>query len=391
MIYDFDEIIDRKSDLSAKYNEVEAKYGRDDIIPLWIADMDFAVAEPIVQAMGERLSKGAFGYTTRPSFYNQSIMNWFKERHDWEIEEDWLMFSPGVIPSISLIIQNFTQEGDKIIIQEPVYSPFFSVVKDNNREVIINSLKKESCGKYVMDFDDLESKIDDKTKMMILCSPHNPVGRVWTKEELERLGQICLKHNIRIISDEIHCDLTYKGVKHIPIASLSEELKKATITCIAPSKTFNIPGLQASAIVLPNKEDYKVMEDAFTKIDIKRNNCFSLVATHAAYSKCGGWLHQLNQYIEKNADFVVDYINKNIPKLKVNKPEGTFLLWIDFSELGMDDKTLRDFVINEAKLALNDGATFGSSGKGYQRMNIACPKSVLEEALNRLKVAIDKL
>lgn len=390
MIYDFDGIIDRKKDLSAKYNELSQKYGKEDLLPLWIADMDFPVAKPIVDAMKERLSMGAFGYTTRPDFYNEAIVDWFKQRHGWEIESDWLMFSPGVVPSISLLIQNLTERGDRILIQQPVYSPFFNVVKDNERTPVVSELVKDEDGRYNMDFEDLEEKLSD-AKMMVLCSPHNPVGRVWTRDELERLGEICLKKGVRIISDEIHCDLVFGGSKHYPMAGISKEIRDITITCLAPSKTFNIPGLQASMIVMPKREDYEAMEKSFSIIDIKRNNCFSLVATHAAYSKCSGWVDQLNSYIEENADFVCEYIENEIPRLRVKKPEGTFLMWIDCSGLGLCDEEIKSFMIEDAKLALSDGSGFGLGGSGYQRINIACPRSVLKEALSRLKKAVDKL
>ena len=325
MSYNFDEVIDRSNNFSAKWSEMDKKYGSNDLLPMWVADMDFKTAPSVIDAMRERLEQGIYGYTTRPSSYNESIVNWVSRRYGWNIESDWIIFSPGVIPSISLIIKEMTNINDKIMIQEPVYSPFNSVVKDNDRELVISPLIKLEDGNYVMDFEDIESKIKD-VKMFILCNPHNPVGRVWTKEELKRLGDICIKNNVKVISDEIHGDIIFKGNKHIPFASISEEFAQNSITCTAPTKTFNLAGLQMSQIILPNKEDYKKLDSAFARLDIRRNNAFSLVATEAAYNHGENWLDKLLEYIEGNVDFAIKYIKENMPVLKVKKPEGTYLL-----------------------------------------------------------------
>lgn len=390
MKYNFEEVIDRGGEYSAKYDELEMKFGSKELIPLWIADMDLPVADEIIEAMKTRLEKKVFGYTTRPDFYNHAIVDWFKSRHNYEVCQSSLIFSPGVIPSISLILQQMTSEGDNIIIQQPVYSPFESVIKNNNLEVKINPLIIDE-GDYVMDYEHLESIIDTNTKFLILCNPHNPVGRVWRKDELLRIAEICLRHGVMIISDEIHCDLIFKGHRHIPIASLSKEVEDITITCVAPSKTFNIPGLQASIIITTNPKIYSIIEQAFTTIDIKRNNCFSLVATHAGYAHGHDWLDEVMAYIEGNADFVINYVNKHIPKLKIRKPEGTYLLWIDCTELELEDEALKSFMIDDAKLALGSGSDYGLGGSGYQRINIACSRKVLEKALEQLKVAVKKL
>ncbi|WP_432404742.1 MalY/PatB family protein [Wukongibacter sp. M2B1] len=391
MKYDFDSILDRKKDFSAKWCEVEDKFGDKDIFPMWIADMDFKTAPVIMKAMEDRLKLGTFGYTTRPESYNRSIVNWMKERHGWEVKKDWLIFSPGVMPTISLLIQKLTSEGDKIIIQQPVYSPFSSVVTNNKRELVVNPLKKDENGKWVMDFDDLERKIDDKTKMLILCNPHNPIGRVWTKEELTKLGDICLKNNIKVISDEIHSDIVYEGHRHIPFSSISEEFAQNSITCLAPSKTFNIPGLQASVAVLPNKSDYDLLDEAFTTIDIKRNNCFSLVACEAAYTKGQGWLEALKQYLESNIDYVIEYIDEHMPKIKVMKPEGTYLMWLDFNELNLTNEELFKLMKEKGKIALNNGESFGIGGNKHMRLNIACPRSMVEEGLKRIRSAVESI
>lgn len=390
MNYNFDTIIDRSNNFAAKWSEMDKKYGTNDLIPMWVADMDFKAAPCIIDALRNRLEQGIYGYTTRPNSYNESIVNWVSRRFGWNIKSEWLVFSPGVIPAISILIQELTNEGDKIMIQEPVYSPFNSVVKDNKRELVISPLKKLEDGNYVMDYEDIEAKIKD-VKIFILCNPHNPVGRVWTKEELKQLGDICIKHNVKVISDEIHSDIIFKGYKHIPFASICKEFEQNSITCMAPTKTFNIAGLQMSQVILPNEDDYKALDSAFARIDIRRNNAFSLVATEAAYNHGEEWLTDFIDYLEGNMDFAVDYIEKNMPKLKVRKPQGTYLLWVDFSELGLSDDEVAKFLVENAKVALNNGPSFGIGGQGYQRINLACPRSMVEEALTRIKNAIDLL
>lgn len=390
MNYNFDTIIDRSNNFAAKWSEMDKKYGTNDLIPMWVADMDFKAAPCIIDALRKRLEQGIYGYTTRPNSYNESIVNWVSRRFGWNIKSEWLVFSPGVIPAISILIQELTNEGDKIMIQEPVYSPFNSVVKDNKRELVISPLKKLEDGNYVMDYEDIEAKIKD-VKIFILCNPHNPVGRVWTKEELKQLGDICVKHNVKVISDEIHSDIIFKGHKHIPFASIGKEFEQNSITCMAPTKTFNIAGLQMSQVILPNEDDYKALDSAFARIDIRRNNAFSLVATEAAYNHGEEWLTDFIDYLEGNMDFAVNYIEQNMPKLKVRKPQGTYLLWVDFSELGLSDDEVAKFLVENAKVALNNGPSFGIGGQGYQRINLACPRSMVEEALTRIKNAIDSL
>ncbi|AMM58079.1 TPA: pyridoxal phosphate-dependent aminotransferase [Clostridioides difficile] len=388
MNYNFNEIVDRSNNFSSKWSEMEKKYGTNDLLPMWVADMDFKAAPCIIDSLKNRLEQEIYGYTTRPDSYNESIVNWLDRRHNWKIKSEWLIYSPGVIPAISLLINELTKANDKIMIQEPVYSPFNSVVKNNNRELIISPLQKLENGNYIMDYEDIENKIKD-VKLFILCNPHNPVGRVWTKDELKKLGDICLKHNVKIISDEIHSDIILKKHKHIPMASISKEFEKNTITCMAPTKTFNIAGLQSSYVILPDEKYYKLLDDAFTRIDIKRNNCFSLVATEASYNNGESWLESFLEYLESNIDFAIKYINENMPKLKVRKPEGTYLLWVDFSALGLSDEELESILVQKGKVALNQGNSFGIGGSGYQRINLACPRSMLEEALIRIKNAIN--
>ena len=390
MKFNFDKIIDRTNNFSAKWSEMNKNFGTNNLLPMWVADMDFLTAPCVMEALKDRLEQGIFGYTTRPSSYNESIVNWLDNRFSWKINQEWLMFSPAVITSISLLIQNLTQKNDKIMIQEPVYSPFHNIVEANERSLVISPLVKLDDGSYVMDYEDIEAKIKD-VKVFILCNPHNPVGRVWTREELTRLGEICLKHNVLVISDEIHSDIILKNHKHTPFASISKEFRENTITCMAPTKTFNLAGLQSSFLVISNPYYYEVMDKAFSILDIKRNNAFSLVATESAYNYGEDWLYELIKYIEDNVDFAIDYIKNHMPQLKVKKPEGTYLLWVDFSNLNVDKKDLKNALINKGRIALSDGSSFGIGGDGYYRINLACPRSMVLEGLKRIEFAIKSL
>lgn len=389
MKYDFDTVVDRTKNFAAKYDELGKKFGRDDLIPLWVADMDFKVAEPITQAIQERAAQGIFGYTSRPDSYFQSIEQWLEQRHGWETDPQLMIHCPGVVPTLCLLIQNFTQPGDKIIIQSPVYYPFFDVVRSNGRTLVENPLKNVN-GYYEMDFDHLEAAAKNGAKLLILCSPHNPIGRVWKKEELVRLGEICLAYGVRVIADEIHSDLVFSGHKHTPFAMISEEFRKNTFSCIAPSKTFNLAGLQASVTIFPNKDDRDKFDQVLGDLDIRRNNCFSLVATEAAYRHGEEWLEQVKEYIEGNFAYIEDYCQRNIPQIQPNFPEGTYLVWFDCRQLGMDKDELHNFMLEEAGIAMDDGFWFGGEYAGYMRMNVACPRSIIAKALEQWKNAIEK-
>ncbi|SHJ59721.1 cystathione beta-lyase [Geosporobacter subterraneus DSM 17957] len=390
MRYDFDRIIDRSNNFAAKYDELELRFGRGDLLPLWVADMDFKAAQPIVDAIRARAAQEIYGYTARPDTYFEAVVSWYKRRYDWEIQREWMSYSPTVVTAMSIIMREFTKPGDKIIIQTPVYYPFFSVVQDNGRELVCNPLKLVGED-YVMDYEDLECKIDDQVKYLILCNPHNPVGRVWTKEELTKLGNICMKNNIKVIADEIHGDLVLYGKKYTPFASISEEFAKYSITCISATKTFNLAGLQASTVIFPDTKDHDKFEKILNILDIKRNNCFSLVAMQAAYQEGEEWLKQLMEYVGENIRFVTDYCEDHIPQIKPNKPEGTYLLWLNCKELGLKDEDLHNLMVNEAKVALNGGTGFGPEGSGYMRMNVACSRRLLEEGLSRIKKAVSKI
>jgi cysteine-S-conjugate beta-lyase len=389
MKYNFDALIDRRNTNSVKWDLLNEEFKRDDIIPMWVADMDFVSPPEISEVLSNRIEHGVFGYAMRPSSFYESIIYWLKYKHEWNIEKDWILNTPGVVPALSVAIFALSNPGDKIIIQPPVYQPFYSVIEKNGREVVINNLKLEN-GKYVMDLGDLESKIDSKVKMLLLCSPHNPVGRVWTRSELKALGSLCLKHNIIILSDEIHSDLVYPDNKHIPISALSQELAQITLTCMAPSKTFNIAGLSTSYVVIPNKDMLLKFSNTLVGLGIGSGNIFGIAALEAAYLNGEKWLNELILYLEENADYMVDYVNNNISGVTISKPEGTYLGWLDCRKLEMDSEKLKEFMIHVAKVGLSGGSIFGEAGEGYMRINFGCPRSILIQGLDRIKNAIDK-
>lgn len=389
MKYNFDELIDRSYTNAEKYAELEKLYGNADAIPMWVADMDFKTAQPVIDAIGDLNGHGIFGYTVKPESYFAAVCGFQKRRKNWDIDEKLMSFSLGVVPSICMIVRELTEPGDRIIIQTPVYRPFFNAVKDARRELLESPLK-EVEGRFYMDYEDIERKARQGAGYLILCSPHNPVGRVWSREELERLGDICLKYGIKVISDEIHSDLILKGSTHTVFSSISEELRKITITCIAASKTFNLAGLQSSVAVFPDSETKRNFDAAWAKLHVECNNCFSLTATQAAYQHGEEWLEQLLEYIEGNVNLVMDYFNQYIPQIKPAKPEGTYLIWLDCRELGLNGKQLVDFFVNRAGVAMSAGTYFGSNGEGFMRMNLACPKSLVERALKQIRTAVEE-
>ncbi len=384
----FDYLINRRQTNSVKWDKLKELYGKDDLIPLWIADMDFSVSPAIVKALKKRMEHQIYGYSDCSDRYYESVINWMSRRHDWQIEKEWIVYAPGVVPALSYSIRAFTEPGDNIIIQSPVYHPFYSTIESNGRNVVTNPLIYKD-GKYYMDYVDLERKIDSKTRMLILCSPHNPVGRVWTKEELLRLGEICIKNDIILVSDEIHFDLVYRGHKHTVMASISPEIADRCIVLTSPSKTFNIAGLQIANAIISNESLRERYIRELEKDHIVRPNIFGERALIAAYDQSEDWLEDLLDYLEENKNFFIEYMHKNISQLKVVKPEGTYLLWVDCSGLGMNWEDLRKFFIEKCGLALNDGAMFGEEGRFFQRFNIACPRWVLEEALKKIDEAVN--
>jgi len=391
MKYNFDEVIDRTDYHSVKWDELETVFGAvpQDVLPMWIADMEFRSPKPVIEAIKKANEHGIYGYTSRPDSYYQAIINWNGKRHNWKIKKDWIAYGPGVIPALSLIIRAFCQSADKVVVQTPVYYPFFKVIENNGCHILKNPLKLKNR-RYVMDFEDLERKVDDpRVKLLILCSPHNPVGRVWQKEELVKLGEICLENDVIVISDEIHADILFEGYKHTPFASISREFAQNSITCTAPSKTFNLAGLQTSSVIISNKKYYKIYNDILDSLGLTENNVFGLVALEAAYRDGEEWLEQLLSYLNENLRFLMKYFEERIPKIKVIKPEGTYLVWLNCRQLGFSPRDLNNFMLKEARVALDDGYWFGTEGKGFMRINIACSRSFLEEALRRIERAVN--
>jgi cystathionine beta-lyase len=384
----FDEVIDRTNTNSAKWDMRETLFGSNDVLPMWVADMDFKAPKEVNEALIDRAKHGVYGYTMVDQSLQNSIINWLKDRYNWETNAEWLSFSNGVVTSLHIAVQAFTEPGDGVLIQTPVYPPFYSVIETHERKVIKNELVYEN-GYYTIDFGDLEEKIK-QAKLFMLCSPHNPVGRVWKKEELEKIAELALKHNVLIVSDEIHADLIFPGQAHIPIASLSEEVSNNTITCLAPSKTFNIPGLDASYCVTQNPSNRKLLDQAFNKQGFHNQlNTMGQLAMEAAYTHGASWVDELMSLIEDHYHYVKDTFEKEIPELKVVSSEGTYLLWVDCSGLGFDDeKELRDFFVNEARVGLNAGIDYGEDGKHFMRMNIGCPKETLEDGVQRIVQAV---
>ncbi|WP_035294188.1 MalY/PatB family protein [Clostridium sp. KNHs214] len=390
MSYDFNKIVDRLHTKSVKWDLLEEMYGDKDVIPMWVADMDFEVPEEITKAIKERLNHEIFGYSFRGKEYNEAVINWMKRRHEWDIKSEWIKFTPGVVPALNFILRAFTKPGDHVIIQTPVYHPFARSIKNTGCTVVKNPLKYENFT-YKMDLQDLEKKITNRTKILILCNPHNPVGRVWSKKELTALGEICLKHGVLVVSDEIHFDLIYKENKHTVFASISEEFAQNSITCTAPSKTFNIAGFQTSNIIIPNDKLRNLFSIELENLAINDPNIFGCEALIAAYNSGAQWLDDLIDYLKGNLDFLISFIEKRIPKIKVVKPEGTYLVWVDCSGLNMNGEEMREFFVKKVKLGLDDGIMFGEEGEKFQRVNIACPRIILKEALERIEKEANKL
>jgi hemolysin len=388
--YNFDEIIDRKNNHSTKYNELMKKFGTDDVIPLWIADMDFKTAEPIIKAVEEKARHGIFGYVYRPDEYFQSFINWQKRQHNWNVNKELLSFSIGVVPALATLVKQFSEKGDKILIQTPVYSEFYDINHDNGRTVIENKFS-EKDGEYFLDLKDLENKLKEQPKLFIFCNPQNPIGHVWTYDELKAIGDLCIKYNVPVVSDEIHADLTLWGNKHIPFASVSEEIGKNTITCTSTGKAFNLAGLQCATVVFNNLQEKQKFDKFWKDLEVHRNNPFNLVATIAAYNEGDEYLSQLKKYLEDNIMFVHNYLKDNIPNIKSNIPQATYLIWLDCRELGLNQKELEEFMLKKAKLGLNPGRAFQKDLEGFMRLNSACPRAVLKKAMEQLKNAVNEL
>lgn len=388
MKYNFDEIVDRKGTNSIKWEFAQKSFpnASEDALPLWVADMDFPCPKPVIEALHKRVDRQIFGYSEyKTDEYYSSVCNWMKKHFDIDINPSDIFVSSGVVPAIDYLIKAFTKENEGIIVQKPVYYPFMRNINNNNRKVINNPLINND-GYYTIDFEDLKEKAKDPNNtMMILCSPHNPVGRVWSEEELKKIGQVCLENDVILVSDEIHSDLLRKGIKHTSIAKLFDTDK--IITCTAPSKTFNLAGLGVSNIFIRN-EEYK---QKWSKVvGNKMLNPLSIVAVQAAYSEGEDWLNQVSDYLDNNMKFIKEYLKENLPKAKFQIPEGTYLAWLDLSAYESDGEKLDQIMLEEAKVILDGGTMFGEEGSGYQRINVACPISILENCMNRISKALNK-
>lgn len=384
--YDFDRLIDRKGTDCVKFDVLEARYGVSNLIPLWVADMDFATPDFIIDALKERLDHPVLGYPTLPQRYYDSIIRWVEYKHGWNIRKEWITYIPGIVKGIGMVVQAFTQPGDRIIIQPPVYHPFRLIPQNNGREIVENPLILDEAG-YRMDFEQLETVLPG-AKLLILCNPHNPGGVVWDVATLRRLAEVCHRHGVLVVSDEIHADMIHEPNKHIPFATVSPEAASNSITFMSPSKTFNIAGVVSSYAIVP---DEKVRHAFFRYLEASEFNyapIFPIVATIAAYEQGKEWLNQLMAYIQNNTAFVEQYLNVHLPSIKVYPVQASFLLWLDCRELDLSQEELNTLFVEKAGLALNDGAMFGRGGEGFMRLNIGCPQAVLKEALDRLRMAL---
>ena len=389
-IYDFNTPIDRRGTHCVKFDALKEMYGREDLLSLWVADMDFATPDFIIDALKRRLDHPVLGYPVQYDDYWQSVVDWIRSHHGWQVEREWMRYIPGIVKGIGMVVNVFTKPGDKIIIQPPVYHPFRLVPEHNDREIVMNPLRQVG-DTYEMDFEQLEQVIDDKCKILILANPHNPVGITWSRDTLVRLADIAVKHNLIVISDEIHCDMALYGNKHIPFASVSENAARCSITFGAPSKTFNIAGIVSSYAIVPDA----VLREKFfawlTANEMDMATIFAMVATEAAFTEGEEWRQQMLAHIESNIDFVDEYLKANIPEVRAIKPQASYLVWLDFSALGLPHEKLIDMLVNDARLAMNDGDMFGIGGEQHTRLNVGTQRAILEQAMKQLKEAIDKL
>lgn len=390
MLTDFNKIIDRSGSGDLKHEVLAERYGRSDLIPLWVADMDFETPAFITDALRQRLGHSLFGYTVEPKELWPTVTKWLKDHHAWEVKQEWMSYIPGIVKGIGMAINVFVKENEKVVIQPPVYHPFRLTPEGNGREVVYNPLKENADGSYSMDFDNLEKVVDDKCRMLILSNPHNPAGIVWRKDVLIRLADFCYKRNIIVISDEIHCDMALWGNRHIPFATVSEKAAQCSITFGAPSKTFNIAGIVSSYAIVPNDRLRNKFFSWLTANELNEAPLFSPIATIAAFSKGEEWRKEMLKYVEDNIKFVERFFGENISQIKPLRPQASFLVWLDCRSLGLEHDKLIDLFVNKAHLALNDGEMFGQGGQGFMRMNVGTPRAVLEKALCQLKEAINE-
>ncbi len=388
--YDFDTVYDRRGTASLKYDFGPKRKGRDDLLPLWVADMDFRLPDEILDDIAARTRHGIFGYTDPDEKYNEAVKGWYRARHGLDIEDDWITVEPGVVYSIACAIRAFTDPGDAVIIQQPVYYPFMSAIILNNRKLVNNQLVYTN-GHYEIDYDDFERKIEkNHVKLFILCSPHNPVGRVWTREELVRLGDICDAHDVMIFADEIHSDFVYKGYKHTSFLTLGDKYTKRVILGTSPSKTFNTAGLQVANIIIPDDDVRKRYRRENDAAGYSQGNTLGMAATESVYTKGAKWFDELLEYLEGNVSYIRDYVSTRLPGVRLVEPEGTYLVWLDFSGITDDHKELEKLIVDEAKLWLDPGIIFGDETALFERINIACPRSILVQAMDQLYDALQR-
>ena len=385
---DFDTVIERRNTRSLKYDFAVERGMSEDILPMWVADMDFKTSSYIEDALAERVREGVFGYSEVKTPYFEIVRDWMVKRHGWQPQEEWLVKTPGVVTALAMAVKAYTEPGDAVLIQLPVYYPFAEVIEDNGRRVVSNTLYRGEDNRYHMDFEDFEEKIvQHKVKLFLLCNPHNPVGRVWTAEELTRLGDLCVKHGVIVVSDEIHEDFVFQG-KHQVFAGLKKEYEERCIVCTSPSKTFNLATMVLSNIFIPNRDLRKRFRKQLDAAGISQLGVMGLIACETAYSRGEEWYLAMHAYVRGNIVYVKNYVEQNLPGVTMAEHEGTYLVWLDFSGTGLSETKLEDMIVNRAKLWLDGGTMFGESGKGFQRINVACPRSILEEAMGRLKKAL---
>jgi cystathionine beta-lyase len=385
VIFDFDQQIDRSDTLSVKFDARRSVFGTEDVLPMWVADTDFAAPEEVVRALVARAAHPIYGYSLFPDTLYQAMIDWYAQRHDWHIERDWIMLAPGVVPSLHAVALTFAQEGEGIIVQPPVYPPFFAAASKTSRNLVINPLVRAG-GEYRMDLEHLE-QCAGQARVLALCSPHNPVGRVWREDELLAVLEIARCHDLLILSDDIHCDLTFPGHHHRMLATLAGEADRI-ITAVAPSKTFNIAGMGLSALVVPDAQQRNMLQRTFDRIHTEPANPFSIVAFEAAYRHGGPWLDALREYLHGNVELACEYLAEHVPEIRVDKPDGTYLLWLDCTRLGMSDAELKAFFIGEARVGMNPGTSFGAAGSGFMRLNIGTQRAVVQQALERIAQAV---
>ncbi|MCK5856679.1 MAG: PatB family C-S lyase [Bacteroidales bacterium] len=383
MKYNFDTQLERSGTDSVKYDLRKAYFGNEDVIPLWVADMDFETPDFILNALRNRLEHPVFGYGFRSPDYHKTIVKWMHEQYEWSVKSREISFSPGVVPGLTMAILTFSKPKDKILVQPPVYFPFYISVKDNDRELVYNELLETKDG-YRIDFNDLEAKLKTGVKIFIMSSPHNPVGRAWSLDELKRIVNLCEKYDVLILSDEIHADLTFLPRKHIPIASISEEAAQRTITFMAASKTFNIAGLSTAFVVIKHRKMMRTYNQRMDASHLYTGNIMGTIATKSAFDNGNSWRMQMLDYVNGNIDFVEEFLADNMPNVHFHRPEATYLLWLDFRDLGMSQKKLIDILVNKAGVGLNDGTIFNPGGEGFMRLNVACPRAVLQKALEQI-------